>query len=153
VPQLSILFSRVLVPKAVREDLFKRRLTKDRLQFLFDIYAFIERCDDYEKGAVEILLAERARRGMRDRAEVEAVVQASEFGAAVLVDDRWGRKLASRYDLDHHGTFWVLQRFYELRLMSASALRIGFATLRNRGTRLPWKAVDELLLQIGEAAL
>jgi hypothetical protein len=32
IPQLSFLFSRVLLPKAVREELFKRRATKDRLQ-------------------------------------------------------------------------------------------------------------------------
>lgn len=34
VPQLSMLFSPVLVPKAVRNELFKRRTTKDRLQFI-----------------------------------------------------------------------------------------------------------------------
>jgi hypothetical protein len=48
-PQLSLLFSRVLVPQGVREDLFKRRATKDRLLSLFDSYAFFERCDGYEK--------------------------------------------------------------------------------------------------------
>lgn len=42
-PQLSLLFSRVLIPKAVREELFKRRVTKDRLQVLFDTYALLER--------------------------------------------------------------------------------------------------------------
>jgi predicted nucleic acid-binding protein len=152
-PQLSLLFSRVLVPKAVREDLFKRRATKDRVQLLFDNYAFLERCDAYEKGAVDFLLAERARQGMRDRGEVEAVVQASELGATVIVDDPWGRELAARDDLDHHGTVWVLQRFYELGLMPAPALRIGFAMLRDRGIRLPWNIVDALLLQVGEAPL
>jgi hypothetical protein len=75
VPQLSLLFSTVLVPKAVREDLFKRRATKDRLQLLFDAYAFFQRCDGYEKGTVDFLLAERTREGARDRGEVEAVVQ------------------------------------------------------------------------------
>ena len=54
-PQLSLLFSIVLVPKAVRDDLFKRRATKDRLQFLFDTYAFFQRCDGYEKGTVDFL--------------------------------------------------------------------------------------------------
>src|SRR5216684_767594 len=82
-PQLSFLFSRVLVPKAVRMDLFKRRGTKDRIRSLFDTYAFFQRCNGYETGAVDFLLAERARQGMRDRGEVEAVVQASQFGAAV----------------------------------------------------------------------
>ena len=84
-PQLSFLFARVLVPKAVRKELFKRRGTKDRLRSLFDTYAFFQRCDGYDAGAVDFLLAERARQGMRDRGEVEAVVQASEFGAAVIV--------------------------------------------------------------------
>jgi hypothetical protein len=74
-PQLSILFSFVLVPKAVRNDLFKRRVTKDRLQFLFDAYAFFQRCDGYEKGTVEFLLAERTLEGAQDHGEVEAVVR------------------------------------------------------------------------------
>lgn len=34
-PQLSMLFSTVLIPKAVREELSKRRLSKDHLRFLF----------------------------------------------------------------------------------------------------------------------
>lgn len=152
-PQLSLLFSRVLVPKAVREDLFKRRLTKDRLRSLFDTYAFFERCDDYEKGTIYFLLAERARQGMRDRGEVEAVVQASEFGATVIVDDPWGRELAARNQRDVHGTVWVLRRFYELGLMSAATLRTSFAALRDRGTRLPWEVVDALLVQLGEPPL
>src|ERR1039457_6966530 len=114
-PQLSLLFSRVLVPKAVREDLFKRRTTKDRLQGMFDSYVFLERCDDYDKGTVDFLLAERTRQGMKDRGEVEAVVQAAQLGAGVIVDDPWGRELAARDDLDYHGTFWVLKRSEERR--------------------------------------
>src|SRR5580700_7977809 len=145
VPRLSLLFSIVLVPKAVREDLFKRRSTKDRLQFFFDAYAFFQRCDDYDQGTVDFLLAERARQGARDRGEVEAVVQASQFGAVVIVDDLWGRELATRYDLEHHGTLWILQRLYELDLLSSTALRECFVSLRLRGTRLPWTIVDALL--------
>jgi len=62
-PQLSLLFSRVLVPKAVREELLKRRATKDRLRSFFNEYAFLERCDDYEKGTVDFLLAEKIPKG------------------------------------------------------------------------------------------
>jgi hypothetical protein len=93
VPKLSFLFSIALVPKAVREDLFKRRATKDRLQGLFEAYAFFQRCDGYEQGAVDFLLAERTRQGAEDRGEVEAVVQASQVGATAIVDDPWGREL------------------------------------------------------------
>lgn len=153
VPKLSFLFSIVLVPKAVREDLFKRRATKNRLQGIFDAYAFFQRCDGYERGTVEFLLAERSRRGARDRGEAEAVVQASQFGAAIIVDDRWGRKLAARFDLEFHGTFWILQRFHELGLVSSGELRDCFASLGGRGIRMPWKGVNELLARIGESPL
>jgi predicted nucleic acid-binding protein len=153
VPQLSLLFSIVLVPKAVRDDLFKRRTTKDRLQSLFEVFAFFQRCDGYEQGTVDFLLAEKIRQGAQDRGEVEAVVQASEFGATVIVDDPWGRELAVRHDLEHHGTLWILQRFYELGLLSSTALRECFVSLRLRGTRLPWATVNVLLLHIGQPAL
>ena len=136
-PKLSFLFSRVLVPKAVRQDLFKRRETKNRLRALFDSYAFFERCDDYDKGAVNSLLVDRTRHGMQDRGEVEAVVQASPLGAAVIVDDPWGRELAGNFGLEFHGTVWVLQRFRELELISPTAFRNCFVSLRQRGIRLP----------------
>jgi len=152
-PQLSFLFSSVLVPKAVRDDLFKRRATKDRLLFLFDNYAFLQRCDGYDKGTVEFLLAERAREGGKDRGEVEAVVQAAQFGATVIVDDPWGRELAARDDLQVHGTLWVLQRFHQLELLSSDVLRGCFVSLRRRRIRLPWDAVNKLLSEIGQEPL
>jgi|HubBroStandDraft_4_1064222.scaffolds.fasta_scaffold415896_2 predicted nucleic acid-binding protein len=152
VPQLSVLFSPVLVPKAVRKELFKRRATKDRLQFIFSTYGFFQRCDGYDQGTVDFLLAERARLGVKDRGEVEAVVQASQLGAAVIIDDPWGRDLATRADLDFHGTVWVLQQLYQLGLLSPT-LGNCFALLRDRGVRLPWETVNELLVSIGEEPL
>lgn len=86
-PQLSLLFSRVLLPSAVRRELFRRRATKDRLRAILDSYAFVERCDGYDEGAVNILLVERKAEGVEDRGEAEAVVQAAEVGAMVVVDD------------------------------------------------------------------
>ncbi len=153
VPNLTLLFSVVLVPKAVRADLFKRRRTKDRLRVFFDSYAFFQRCDDYDHGVVEFLLAERKHQGSKDRGEVEAVVQTAQVGAAVIVDDPWGRELAARDDIEHHGTLWVLQRYHELELLSSTSLRQCFASLRTRGIRLPWDKVNDLLARIGQTPL
>jgi predicted nucleic acid-binding protein len=153
VPQLSFLFSVVLVPRAVREEVFKDEATEERLQVIFGSYAFFKPCDSYEQGTVDFLLAEHDRRGAEDRGEVEAVVQASQVGATVIVDDAWGRKLAKRYDLEFHGTFWVLERFHELKLLSAGALRDSFVSLQHRGMRLPWQAVNDLLVRIGQRPL
>jgi len=140
-------------PKAVRKELFKRRTTKDRLRAIFDDYAFLERCDNYDQGAVDLLLLERSRVGGRDRGEAEAVVQVSQLGAVVIIDDLWGRELAKGYDLDCHGTLWVLEQLHELQLMIPSQLRDSVKAMRDRGIRLPWKAVNVLLARIGEEPL
>lgn len=153
VPSLSVLFNSVLIPKAVRAELFRRRVTKDRLQAIFADYAFFERCDRYDQGAVDILLMERKRQGLRDRGEVEGVIQASHLGAAVIIDDPWGRQLAERFDLDCHGTLWVLERLYDIRLLLPNQLRESLRKIRDRGIRLPWEAVDSLLSRIGEEPL
>jgi predicted nucleic acid-binding protein len=63
-----------------------------------------------------------------------------------------GPDLATRADLDFHGTVWILQRFYELGLLS-STLGNCFEVLRDRGLRLPWETVNELLVSIGEKSL
>jgi len=152
-PQLSLLYSRVLVPKAVRIELFRRRQTKDRLRAVFKWYAFVERCDDYDKASVDILLIERRRRRVKDRGEVEAVIQGAAAGAVVIVDDPWGRDLAERLGCSFHGTFWVLRRFFELGLSPSSVTRNHFVQLRRRGTFLPWDAVKEFLVSIGESPL
>jgi len=152
-PQLSLLFSRVLIPKAVRTELYRRRATKDRLRAVLATYTFVERCDNYDKGTVDILLIERAGLGVDDRGEAEAIVQAAEVGAVVIVDDPWGRRLAERFDRDFHGTIWILRRFFELGLASGPITRNYFVELFQRGIRLPWKVVDEFLVEIGERPL
>ena len=153
VPKLSVLFTSVLVPKAVRRELFKRRTTKDRLQAILEEYAFFERCDGYDQGAVDVLLAERNRRGMQDRGEVEAVVQASQYGAAVIIDDFWGRQLAERFDLDCHGTLWVLEQLHDMGLVTPAQLQESLSEMRDHGIRLPWASANFLLARIGEEPL
>jgi predicted nucleic acid-binding protein len=150
ITQLSLIFHRIFIPKAVREELFKRRIMKDRLQAIFDEYNFFERCDKYDKALVDVLLAGRSDASSRDRGEVEAVVQAADLGAVVIVDDPWGRTLAELNALDCHGTLWILESFYNLGLMSSSNLRQELLVLRDQGIRLPWKLVNELLARVGE---
>ncbi|HVW11777.1 MAG TPA: hypothetical protein VHC90_24510 [Bryobacteraceae bacterium] len=153
IPWLSLLFGVVLVPRAVRREFFKRRNAKDRLRILFRDFAFLRRCNDYDAAAVEIHLIERARTDTRDRGEAEAVVQAAQIGAMVIVDDPWGRWLAARNSLESHGTLWLLQQFHSLGLLTSSAAREAFLQLRRTGIRLPWREVDAFLNNIGTRGL
>jgi predicted nucleic acid-binding protein len=145
-PLMATLFATVLIPKAVRKELFRRRRMKDRIQSALRNYAFLQPCDEYDQGAADVLLIERSG----DRGEAEAIVQASQSGAVVIVDDRWGRRLASQFDLEHHGTLWVLERFYETGLISSNALREFLMRLLSGKYRMPLSKVDELLMRIGE---
>jgi len=152
-PRLSVLFSRVLLPKRVRAELFSLPGRQERLGELSESYRFIENCDDYDQAAVDILFSERKAYGLRDRGEAEAVVQAVEIGSMVLVDDAWGRKPAGRFDREYHGTVWVLRRFFELGFASAADTRVSFAKLQNHGIRLPREAVNQFLAEIGESPI
>lgn len=153
VPKLAFLFGRLLIPKAVRGELYRRRRTRDRIKALLKNCGFLHPCDDYDQGAVDVLLTERARVGKKNRGEAEAVVQADSVGAVVLVDDRWGRKLAQRYLLESHGTFWLLERLHDLRLLPPHDLRRHLRTLSQQGFRLPLGAVNRLLERVGEQTL
>ena len=73
-------------------------------------------------------LAERTRERAQDRGEVEAVVQASEFGASVIVDDPWGRELSARDDW----IFMELYGFFNGRMNWNYYLRRLFATVSYR---------------------
>jgi predicted nucleic acid-binding protein len=149
-PALSLLYSRVLLPKAVRAELFRLSGREERLRTISALYGFIEECDEYEPAAVDVLFSERKASGVKDRGEAETVAQASQLGADVLIDDMWGRKLARRSGRECHGTFWILCRLHALGLASSSETRTYFTALLQKKIRLPWKDVNEFLAGIGE---
>jgi predicted nucleic acid-binding protein len=149
-PQLTFLFEKIHIPKAVRRELYDVRATRDRLRALLRQYAVIRRCNDYDQGAVNVLWSERHAEGSRDLGEVEAIVQAAKLGATVVVDDQWGRELAERYRLDYHGTLWILERLCELKLLSTAVLRVHLLTLQARGRYFPLDAANSLLERLGE---
>ena len=113
-------------------------------------YAFLSKCDNYDGVAVDLLLIERHAEGKRDRGEAESVVQASERAATLIIDDRWGRELGTRYGLKTIGTLWILQRLHALGIRSADQIRTDLVVLQQRKYRLPKNAVNALLREIGQ---
>ena len=146
-PLLSVLFHRLMLPKAVRTEFYRKRQTRDRLRALQRDFVFIVPCDDYDRAAVDASLTDPKRR-KKDRGEAEAVVQASQTGAMVLVDDRWGRTLAARFALECHGTLWIFDRLHQLGLIEAKTVRQSLVGLRKQGIRFPMGEANKLLRQI-----
>jgi predicted nucleic acid-binding protein len=107
-------------------------------------YAFIEHCNEYDQAAVDLLLIEHTGQIRRDRGEAEAIQQAIALGASVMIDDRRGRKLASIFDLELHGTLWVLRQLYDQSLLSAFQIEEALSHLEAVGIRLPKTAIQTL---------
>lgn len=150
-PKLTLLFNRLLVPKAVRVELFRRRRMKNRIKKLMREFAFLEACDEYDQGAVDVLMTGRKHSPKKDGGEAEAVVQAATAGAMIIVDETRGRQLARGYGLEVHGTIWILDRLHDLGVLAAPDVRSRLMMLRGRGVRFPVEAADELLRRLGQA--
>lgn len=153
-PALSVLFNRLLLPKAVRQELNQRQIMKDRVEAYQNEYAtFVIFCDQYDQGAVDVLLSEKKRLGKKDRGETEAVVQAAMEGAMVIIDDRDGRRLALQQSVDCHGTIWILEQLRMRDLLRPLTLRQCFVELRSREIRFPGNEANRLLQSWGEDPL
>lgn len=149
VPLLNSLYSKVLLPKAVRKELFRRRRTKDRVRSLCRRFRFLQNCDDYDAVSITWLHPREGRSAGKDVGEKEAILQAAGRGAGVLVDDQEGRALAQAYGLEIVGTLGILRRLFDMQLVSRSAISAGLRLLSEKGVRLPADAVSDLLRHAG----
>jgi predicted nucleic acid-binding protein len=150
-PKLSVLFDRVWIPKAVREETAKRHRRKQRITAIINRYAFYERCEVADQVRVELLLTGgvRSSQPKRHRGEAEAVIQATERGATtVLVDDPDGRGWAHSHRLECHGTIWVLRELRRIGVIPA--LEPMFRRLKRAGHRLPKPEINAVLRDFGE---
>lgn len=152
-PALSMLFSKVYLPVAVRTEIRRRRTTRRRLRRLQSDNVLFVPCNQYDPSAVELMLPPDRSRVNKDRGEAETALQASEMEAMALIDDRWGRDLARRMDIEVHGSLWVIERLHALGILTPAAVRAAFQQMLNAGHHLPFERVNEILIELGEAQL
>jgi hypothetical protein len=110
---------------------------------------FLQNCDDYDALSVAWLHPKRNRSPSKDRGETEAVVQAAERGAGVLIDDRRGRELARNYNLQIVGTLGVLKQLFDMKLISRGDVTSGLEILAEKRIHLPRAGVEELARHVG----
>ena len=149
----SVLFSRLLVPVAVRDEITAGGERNAAAVQALAEYAIFESCNDYDWAGVEFLLQQRAQKAAgRDQGEAEAIAQAAQRSAEmVLVDDALGRQWASKMPLNCHGTLWV---FEQLRTNGyISELRQYFMELIRNRRRQPLSVMNEVLTRFGESEI
>ena len=151
--KVSVLFERILVPAKVREDLERGGQASRPVLKAIDEFAIFEPCNDYDRALVKLLLdtREHLKEG-RDEGEAEAVIQAAERSASVvLVDDALGREWALDHATACHGTIWVCR---ELRHRGyLTELRPYFVRMIQRGRYQPLKEMNSFLQEFGEASI
>lgn len=150
---VSVLFGRILVPAKVRAELRAGgEMNREALAAIGD-FSIFEPCDDFDPSLVRLLLDTRENRKMgRDQGEAEAVIQAAQRSASmVLVDDRLGREWAQMHAAECHGTIWLCR---ELRYRGyLTELRPYFVRMVEHGCRQPVREMNLYLREFGEPVL
>lgn len=147
---VSVLFERLLVPQAVRNEIDAGGERNAAILQALATYGLFESCDDYDWASVEFLLQQRTERQQgRDQGEAEAIVQAVKRSAdMVLVDDALGREWAKNMLVDCHGTLWI---FEQLRIRGyLLELRPHFLGLLRNRRRQPLSVMNDLLAHFRE---
>lgn len=134
------------------EEVSKRRNQKRRVKAALRKFAVYRRCEVGNPDRIEILLQDRKRtpdKPKADLGEAEAVIQATEIEAeVVIVDDPGGRDWAIGHRLECCGMLWVLRELRRIEVISR--LRPALGLLQRKGYRLPKQGIIDLLLEFDE---
>lgn len=134
----TLLFDQIHIPRRVREEYTKKRRSRAALERLREDLAPYRYCNVADEVSVKMLLAEEAvRRTPRaDEGEAEAIVQASQIGApVVIVDEKRARKWAQSRGLQCRGTLWILEQLKERDLIGRLNLYSRFSTEKTSTSR------------------
>lgn len=150
--QAALLFDQIHIPRRVRQEYAKKPRSRTQLARLRNELAPYRYCNVADEVSVRLLLAEEAgrRKPRQDEGEAEAIVQASQIGAAtVIVDEKRARRWAEARGLQCRGTLWILDQLREQELIGA--LKPLLRILDREQIRLPGPAVQRLLAKFNEA--
>ena len=129
---LQKLFGRVIIPKAVYDELVSNTTFQDEAKVVEKCpYIYVEKVND-EK-AVNIF---RKVTGL-DAGESEAIVLADEKKSdLLLMDERKGRIVAKQMGLTITGTIGILLQSYDERLLNANEVKDSIIKLKECGIRI-----------------
>lgn len=136
----------------MRQEYAKKPRSRTQLAHLRKELAPYRYCNVADEVSVRLLLAEEAvrKKPRQDEGEAEAIVQASQIGApVVIIDEKRARRWAEARGLQCRGTLWILERLREQELIGA--LRPLLTILDREQIRLPGPEVRRLLAKFNEA--
>jgi len=85
------------------------------------------------------------RHGKVSRLDLFALQLAREKSALLLTGDRALRNVAARYQVECHGTIWLVERMIKLQVLQPAVASSAYMRMQAAGSRLPWKEVESRL--------
>jgi predicted nucleic acid-binding protein len=76
-----------------------------------------------------------------------ALILAKHEGCQLLTGDKALRDAAKDFNVEVHGTIWLVEQMLQEKKISVEVARIAFQSMNNFGSRLPWGEVEKLLIR------
>ena len=74
-----------------------------------------------------------------------ALTLAKHENCQLLTGDKALKQVAQHFEVEVHGTIWLVQQMIQHEKISLEVADIGFQRMKNAGSRLPWNEVDKIL--------
>ena len=138
---LEKLFGRILIPKAVYQELTSNETFKDEAETI-KICPFLDVVSVADSKTVDVL---RRATGL-DLGESEAIVYAESSAANILLmDERKGRLIASSMGLPVMGSIGVLREAHAAGLIDTDEFRSAIEQMQDAGIRLSERLIQSIM--------
>lgn len=76
-----------------------------------------------------------------------ALTLAKHEGCQLLTGDKALRDAAKDFNVEVHGTIWLVEQMIQEKKITVEVARIAFQSMKSSGSRLPWNDVENLLIR------
>ncbi len=126
---------------AIPDIIFIEEL-EDRYAYLPGLGLEIHAMDDNLVEKVEFFAIQYPKPSRND---LFAMVLAQHQRCPLLTGDKDLRQAAKSEKIDVRGTVWLVKKMYEAGLISITEAESAFSAMRAKGSRLPWKEIEEMI--------
>src|SRR5690606_34920145 len=88
------------------------------------------------------------KHGKVSRLDLFALQLAIEKPGLLLTGDRALCKVAAKYQIECHGTIWLVERMVQQKIIHTNVARNAYARMHVSGSRLPWTEAEKRLKEL-----
>ena len=88
------------------------------------------------------------KHGKVSRLDLFALQLAREKSALLLTGDRALCNVAAKYQIECHGTIWLVERMVQQKVIHTTVAKNAYERMRGAGSRLPWEDAERRLKEM-----